>query len=112
MADGYQFRTGSALASKAQPDRPPFQIEGVTGHGTVAHPIQAQTYPVRVRPIRGAFLFIGSLPQSACVYQNLAMTASQGPGQSTLGLSGIYTGSCAPTAPRAFQFAHARSHAT
>ncbi len=89
-------RHGVVYGLTTQPYRPPFQIEGVPGHGTAAHPIKAKSSPVNSRHVRGAFLFVSSLPKSACAYRSLAMTASQGPGQSTLGMSGIYSGTCRP----------------
>ncbi|HLI59464.1 MAG TPA: cytochrome c [Solirubrobacteraceae bacterium] len=80
----------------AAPNRPPLQIEGFPGHARAAHPVHARNAQVKVTRVRGAFLYVGSLPRSACAYRNLAITATRGPSQGTLGASGLFVGTCLP----------------
>jgi len=79
----------------AQPNRPPLQVEGFPAHVTAAHP-HAQNATVNVTRVRGAYLYVGSLPSSACTYQNLVITATERPRESVLGASSLFVATCLP----------------
>ena len=81
--------------------RPPIAIQATTAHGTPAHPVRAHIYPTTARRVRGGTFFVGALPESACGYPGLGVSAPErstivGASQVSLGMPGTYARACAP----------------
>ncbi len=68
---------GIVYGLATRPYRPPIVIEATTTHGTAANPVTADKYRATTRQVPDAILFVRALPEPACAYRGLAVTAPE-----------------------------------
>jgi mono/diheme cytochrome c family protein len=91
---------GIVYGIAGKPYSPPIVVEANTGHGTTAHPVRASLYPPVTRQVAGAILFVRALPDSACAYRGVAVSARRGTTvvgatEGTLAMTGPFARACA-----------------
>jgi hypothetical protein len=92
---------GVVYGLASRPYHRPLVIEAITARGTAASPVPAHKYSATVRRVPGATLFMRALPESACAYRGLAVSAPEsdtiaGTSRSALNMTGTFKSPCAP----------------